>query len=76
LRQALDLQQLVYDTAFSQQAKPAEIAQLARAWDVLEDRKRILKGRPLPGALKPETKKKTRNSVGSLIRVTTPQKHA
>lgn len=56
LRQAIDLQSLVYDTAFSGTAKPAEIAQLARAWDVIEDRKRVLRGKPLPGSLRPEKK--------------------
>lgn len=56
LRQALELQQLVFDTAFGGTAKPAEIAQLARAWDVLEDRKRVLRGKPLPGSLKPQQK--------------------
>jgi len=36
---------------------PGALAQLARAWDILEERKRILRGRPLPGSLKPEKPK-------------------
>lgn len=38
----------------------SSIAQLARSWDALEDRKRILRGRPLPGSLKPEKEKPKR----------------
>jgi hypothetical protein len=32
----------------------SSIAQLARSWDTLENRKRVLRGRPLPGSFKPE----------------------
>ena len=32
-------------------------AQLARSWDTLENRKRVLRGRPLPGSLRPEKAK-------------------
>lgn len=51
IRQALDLQQLVYDTAFAEGTKPLERAQLARAWVVLEEQKRILRGRLKPGSI-------------------------
>jgi hypothetical protein len=57
LRQALQLQQRVYEEGIKKGIRPIELAQLARAWDVLEDRKRILRGRPLPGSLKPEKPK-------------------
>lgn len=30
------------------------LAALVRAWDVLEERKRILRGKPLPGQLRPD----------------------
>lgn len=57
LRQALQLQQRVFEEGVKAGVKPVELAQLSRAWDVLEERKRILRGRPLPGSLKPEKPK-------------------
>jgi hypothetical protein len=35
----------------------AVVSQLAKAWDILEERKRILRGRPLPGSLRPKEPK-------------------
>jgi hypothetical protein len=73
LRQLLHLQQATYDTIFSLREDVVQcedanlrarlgssIAQLARGWDTLEERKRILRGRPLPGSLKPEKEKPKR----------------
>lgn len=54
LRQALELQERVFAEGIKLEVKPMELAQLARAWDCLEDRKRIIRGHPLPGSLKPE----------------------
>ena len=54
LRQALQLQQRVFEEGTKPGVEPRDLAQLARAWDCLEDRKRILRNRPLPGSLKPE----------------------
>ena len=51
IRQALDLQELCYATAFAEGTKPMERAQLARAWVVLEEQKRILRGRLKPGSI-------------------------
>jgi len=38
--------------------KPNEKARLAEAWDALEERKRILRGKPLPGSLTHEKVKR------------------
>jgi|WetSurMetagenome_2_1015567.scaffolds.fasta_scaffold1269446_1 hypothetical protein len=57
LRQVLQLQQRLFEESGKAGVKPSDLAQLARAWDILEERKRILKGRPLPGSLKPATLK-------------------
>jgi hypothetical protein len=54
IRQALQIQQRVFEESLKSGVKPSDLAQLARAWDCLEERKRILRGRPLPGSLKPE----------------------
>ena len=70
LRQVLQLQQATFDTALALKGDAiasgdanlrarigSSLAQLARSWDTLEDRKRILRGRPLPGSFKPEKTK-------------------
>lgn len=47
----------------------ASIASLVKAFDTLEDRKRILRGKPMPGSLRPDgpkTKKKAKRSVLSI----------
>ena len=54
LRQALQIQERVFEESLKSGVKPSDLAHLARAWDCLEERKRILRGRPLPGSLKPE----------------------
>lgn len=45
---ATKLQDLIYSTCHKESVKPIELAQLARAWDSLENRKRILKMKGLP----------------------------
>jgi hypothetical protein len=45
-------------------------ASCARAWDVLEERKRILRGKPLPGQLRPDLEQRKnlrRRKPSSLI---------
>jgi len=55
LQQALDFQHALH--AFVRAGcKPIELASVARAWCDLEERKRILRGKPLPGAFKPVAK--------------------
>ena len=54
------MQKLVYASTQERDVRPADLAQLVRAWDILEDRKRILRGRPLPGSLKPKARKSQR----------------
>ena len=47
-RAALDLQKVLMADALNPETSAAVRAQVARAWDVLEERKRILKMRPKP----------------------------
>lgn len=47
-RQALAIQRILFSDIEAQGTKPIERAQLARAWETLENRKRILRGRGLP----------------------------
>ena len=51
IQQALDLQELVFDTAFQEGTKAADRAQLVRAWACLQEEKRILRGRLKPGTI-------------------------
>jgi hypothetical protein len=60
LRQAIQLQQRVFEESNKPGVKPIELAQLARAWDCLEERKRILRNKPLPGSLKPQPPRRPR----------------
>jgi hypothetical protein len=59
LAQLITLQQCVYEAGVKEGVEPRDLAQLSRAWDVLEERKRILRGRPLPGSLKPQKEART-----------------
>jgi hypothetical protein len=46
--QACQLQRVAYDLVMDSETKPSDCAQLIRAWEVLEERKRILRMRPKP----------------------------
>jgi len=61
-RQALDMQRIMFEMAMGAGTKQDK-ALGAKAWVMLEEQKRILKGRPLPGSLKPVTPKSKSNSV-------------
>jgi hypothetical protein len=81
LTQCRDIQNLAYETAIGfKTLEPSEdaierharkcvaLAQIARAWESAVERTRILRGRPLPGPLRPEkrTKRKSRAPVQPL----------
>ena len=57
--QACVLQQIAFSLASKPTTKPAEVAQLMRAWEALEERKRILRMKPKPKDLdvSPKTKR-------------------
>ena len=63
IQQVLDMQEAIYQNSMAGNVRPADLASLARAFDVLEDRKRILRGKPLPGSLKPKPKKHIKNTM-------------
>lgn len=52
-RHAIEMQLVLHEIVTSKAGKPLELASCARAWSDLEERKRILRGKPLPGAFKP-----------------------
>lgn len=69
LSQAIAMQQATYECTIVLQGDLKEtedkllrsriasgLAQLTKSWELLEDRKRILRGKPLPGSLRPERK--------------------
>jgi hypothetical protein len=75
LRQVLDLQRVTHETALQvakdakDTTKPEEraraasaLANLGKSWNTLQDAKRVILGRPLPGSLRPE-KAKPKNSA-------------
>jgi hypothetical protein len=52
--EAILYQRLIMIKALDPKISAISLATLIRAWDVLEERKRILRGRPLPGQLRPD----------------------
>lgn len=64
--EAIEIQATLKADIDSSETTPAARAQLARAWDTLEERKRILRNRPLPGSLKPEPKSKTKRKAQAI----------
>ena len=44
-----------------------DLCRLTQAWDQVKERERILRGRPLPGSLKPVAKRKVRRSYSPII---------
>lgn len=59
-RVAVEMQRLLADDVRSPDTRPSDRAKCVLAWDKLEDRKRILKGKPLPGSQRPEKPKDIR----------------
>jgi hypothetical protein len=53
-KQAVGMQKLLIQDMLDPKTKPSVRAGIARAWDVLEERKRILRGNPLPGQFRPD----------------------
>ena len=53
----LELQRVLETAIKSPKCPVNQLSRLTLAWEVLEERKRILRGRPLPGVLKPELRK-------------------
>jgi len=89
LSQCLDIQNLAYETAMGFKTlelsddaverharKCVALAQVARAWESAVERARILRGRPLPGSLRPEKRaqrKTTASTLTPLVRASQPQ---
>ncbi len=64
-QQAVELQRQLLVDALSPETSPVARAQVARAWDVLEDRKRVLKGKGAPKQVDYEAVKPKRQSTSS-----------
>lgn len=65
--QIVEMQYELRECVKSADTSPSDKARCVAAWDTLEERKRILRGRPLPGVLKPEVNKRKRNGVDRLL---------
>ncbi|MBI4663907.1 MAG: hypothetical protein HY735_34330 [Verrucomicrobia bacterium] len=65
LKQLYALQDLLFAAANEEQCSKSDLARIACVWERLEERKRILRGRPLPGSLKPEKKPPGRRAPDS-----------
>ena len=60
--EAIAIQKLLLKDIEDKATTPTARAQLARAWEVLEERLRILNGKALPGQLRPDIKPKEKRS--------------
>jgi hypothetical protein len=56
LHQILEMQRVLVADALSPDTPPNVRAQVSRAWCELEERKRIIRGKPLPGSYRPQVK--------------------
>jgi hypothetical protein len=67
-REARLMQELLLRDACNPETKASVRAGIARAWDILEDRKRILRAQPLPGQLRPvaEPPRRTRAATAAV----------
>jgi hypothetical protein len=54
LTQALEIQELMFKDIVNPETKPSIRAGIARAWCDVEECKRVLRGKPLPGQLRPD----------------------
>ncbi len=61
--QILAMQRELLNQVMSPTVDPARKAQCATAYERLEERLRILKGDPLPGSLRPESKRKAKQAA-------------
>ena len=70
LKQAVAIQNILFDSISGKRKTKSSEASLARAWADIEERRRILMGKPLPGVLRPEAKprKQRQSSTPSPIR--------
>ena len=64
---ALKLQYTLFDECLKPETKPSDKAQLARAWDILEDRKRVILGKGLPKSVDTATTKGKRQKPGAVF---------
>jgi hypothetical protein len=56
-REAGEMQQVLFTTTLDASTAPKDKAACARAWDVLQDRKREIRGKPKAGVFKAERPK-------------------
>ena len=85
LRQALDLQKLAYQVAMDlsepgssevedqRRARAQAVASAIKAWELATDRARIVRGKPLPGSMRPESKPTKRKQQPSMFTENKPE---
>jgi len=62
-KQLFELQDVLFKQTLDPNTEAKDKAACARAWEQLEERKRILRGRPMPGSLRPsENRNKQRRT--------------
>ncbi len=62
-RQLLQMQDVLFTATLNPEADLKDKAACARAWEQLEERKRIMRGKPLPGSHRPELPRKAKRAA-------------
>ncbi len=60
IREAHSIQRIALTLALQEGCSCSDLCKLASTWDSMEERKRILRGNPLPGSKKPAAEKSKR----------------
>jgi hypothetical protein len=63
LKQAVAIQNILFDSIIGKRKTRSSEVSLARSWAEIEERRRILMGKPLPGVLRPEAKPRKRRAI-------------
>ena len=65
-RQIVEMQRELHALTLDPNVPPRERAQCARAWADLQEKKRVLDGKPMPGHLRPDLEQKRKRQVPAL----------
>lgn len=60
--QAVDIAAVVTSDTREKLAKAQAFTSLVKAWEIASDRLRIMRGKPLPGSLRPEPKQRKQSA--------------
>jgi hypothetical protein len=66
-KQAHQMQQVLYQIVIDDKTTPSVKASCARVWTLLQDTRRVIRGKPLPGHLRPDLEQRRRSRKPTLL---------